>query len=740
MAVLDVPLARTRVSARPIAALLAGGALAWIAFLTFELGRAAYNLGRTDHELRGLHPSAELQVMLAAPLVALALGAVVALARPRALPALTALAAVAAIAAMALLTITSGQSKEALVFAALMGWCWFVGSPLLALLEGEERLLLGWGRVALETTLGIAVLSFSILAIALAAALSDAGMVCVFVLEPMMAALLRLRSPRGRQFWSAAPAVRSSEHEFVEYVALVVLAVSFVVSFGASLAPQVQFDALHYHFAMPRIFLSEGRLIERPDIIQGYFPLGLEMTYVPAYRFGGEATMTLLHWAMAPTLVALVWGGGNRFFGRPAGAISAALIGLAALVTFESSSASSDLAVTVWTVAAGLAVAAYASHPSWRAALMAGLFGGLALTFKIVAGIYVLPLALAFIAGLIIWSRRGPLEAGRDAAAFAAGGLLTGAPWLLIRFFQTGNPVFPLYNNVFKSDRWPPVHERFDLWLYGVGHNIDDAGTVWWQIAVHPWRFGQWLPPWAIGLPALTFVAALLMAPWLPKSRPAVFLALVALLTAGSWFLLSQYHRYGLPAFSLLAMVGGAGIWAAARQLPKPLPAVALTAALSVWFAGGVILTLVMGVPEPYPTRVVLGQESREAFRDRSVADYYPLSYLESVTRGTDDQAAILGYPYNYFVTNRLYDVIVPETLSPFRRIALSGASPGVMARELLDSHIRWLVVDYNPIGGESQWPPDWLARGVLSDAFLQAHTEVAFEKYRVVVYRILDR
>ncbi|HEY7269478.1 MAG TPA: hypothetical protein VH951_06595 [Dehalococcoidia bacterium] len=753
MASLDVAIARSRPAVRPLTLLSAAVALGWIAFLSLELATQAYKLGKSDRLLHGLHLIPELKVMFGAAAICVAVGAAVAVGGSRALAWLKLYAVLAAAVSMAVLALESHQTGEVVVFGGLVLWCWWVGAPLLAALVDERSvssrrsatpdgpegssLLYGAGRVALEVMLGLAVLSFALLAIALPGELTDAGMGAVLAVGAALAAAgwIRWRPLRRPHFDRDLPAAFA----FIEFLALALLLVTLVVSFGASLAPQVQFDALHYHFAMPRIFLADGRFVERPDITQGYFPLGLEMTYTPALRFGGESAMTLMNWITAPALAALVWGGADRHFGRPSGAIAASLIGMAALVTFEASSASSDLAMTAWLVAAAVALAAYVSKPSVRLALVTGLFGGLALTFKIVAGIYVIPLALAFLAALLVVGRHWPRPALSEAASFGVGGAITGLPWLLMRWIQTGNPVFPLYNDVFQSDKWPPVRERFDLWLYGVGHSAGDAGSVWWELAAHPWRFGQWLPPWSMGLPALAFLAAVLMAPGLLKDRPGATMALLAVLAAGSWFLLSQYHRYGLPAVALLAIVAGGGIWAALRQLPRPVAAAAGGALLSVWFAGGLVLTLVMGVPDPYPSDVLLGHENRQTYRDRSTADYFPLQFVENATRGTDEAAAIVGYPYNYFVTNRVYDYTQPPTLSPFSRVALSSETPDQMARDLLASHVRWLIVDYNPVSGESPWPPAYLTSRVLSEAFLKAHTEVAFQQYGVVVYRILD-
>jgi hypothetical protein len=630
------------------------------------------------------------------------------------------------------LSVTSGQVIEVLVFGALLGWAWYVGGSLLAALEGGDSLLTSWPRAAVEAAMGLAALSYAVLAVALLDLLGGASLIGVLILGPLAASALRLRLRTPIWQSEAPPGNTDSQRDFVEYIAIAFISVTLAVTFGGSLAPQTAFDALHYHFAMPRILLSEGGFVERPDIIQSYFPLGMEVAYLPAYRFGGETTMTLLNWATTPMTAALLWGVGNRFFGRPSGSLAAAALCFAPLVIWESVTASSDLAMTFWLIASATAIAAYAARPRAGTALLAGLFAGLAVSFKIVSGIYVIPLALGFAALLILVTPAG--SRATQGLAFAGGGLMAGAPWLLLRWVQTGNPVFPLYNNIFKSDKWAHIHERFDLAFFGIGHELSDFVAVWWEVAAHPWRFGQWHPPWAIGIPVLVFGAALLTLPRLTANRSNAALMSLALLAAIFWFALSQYHRYGLPAFALMALLGGAGLWLALRQLPKPWPAIAATALLTTWFLAGSALGLVTFHPD-YPADVVLGRESRESYQRRSIANYEALRFLDGAMRD-GEEAGTTGYPFNYFVLYPLHDLRDPGPPSTrFRELA--GLAPSEMAQRLLDERIRWLLVDHNRANQEGQ--PEWLREGVLSAHFLDSQTEVAFERGGAVVYRILD-
>jgi hypothetical protein len=704
--------------------------LVWIAGLTLLFALSAFATAR-DEGLLDLAPMGELGLAYALAAIIVVGSLVWSLIRPASsLPAVA--VAGAGIAVAIVLTVTSRQVVEVAVFAGIIAWSWYVGGRILAVLD-PEALLSGPPRPAIGFGLGLASLSYAVLLLSLAGLATTLGLLVVLIALPVLVTLPA--RPRSRDWLSAVRSISGGSLTPVEAAALAFLTAALVASFGVSLSPQVQFDALHYHFAMPRTILDHGRFIERPDIVQSYFPLGLEMVYVPALRFGGESTMTLLHWALAPMAIALVWGAADRFFGRPTGAIAAGLCFLTPLVFMEASSASSDLGMVFWLLAAGLALATYASQPRVRLALMAGVFGGVALTFKLVSATYIVPLAVVFALVLLVQGRR-PTALVKPGLAFALGGALLGMPWLLLRWLQTANPVFPMYNNIFRSDKWEPIHERFDLWLYGIGHGGDAVARVWWEITDNPSVFGQEMPAWAVGPAPLAFVAALVALPLLPRTRPLLALLGLAIFFGLSWFFLSQYHRYGLPSFVLMGLLGAVALAFALDRLPGFAGRAVALVVLAVWFVAGLTVGMAMLEPEPYPRHVVLGSETREAYRQRAIPNYDALLFLDSVTRGTEDKAAMLGYKYNYFVANPVYSMLEPPPLSAFARVLESGLSGQALARELEAAGIRWLLVDWHPIF-PADWPPRYLAKSVLSQEFLDSYAVPMFEKHNVVVYRI---
>jgi hypothetical protein len=707
----------------------AAAILLWFSGLTAAFAISAYRTARDDG-LLDPRPLLELELAFVGGVLAVGVPAVVAAFRPMTRLPLS-LPAVVGVALCGLLAITSRQVVEVAVFVGLLAWSWYVGWRLLALLDPAAEVLDGVARPAVETGTGLVILSYAVLSLGLLGLITTVALVLTLVALPLAVTLVS--RPR---IAAVTPLDLSYEGQPLEVAVLGLLSISLVASFGVSLAPQVQFDALHYHFAMPRFLIDYGRFVERPDIIQSYFPLGLEMAYVPALRFGGETTMTLLHWAFAPMTIAVVWRAADRAFGRPSGALAAAVAFLAPLAFIEASSASSDLAMVFWLAAAAAALASYASRPGWQAAILAGAFGGAALTFKLVSAVYILPLAGAF-AVLLALSRRRPREVLREGCAFAFAGLGLGSPWLVLRWVQTGNPVFPMYNNIFRSDKWEPVNERFDLWLYGIGHGLTEAGRVWLEVTREPSLFGQYLPAWAVGIAPLAFAAAIVGVPLAVRTRQSFVYLALAVLFALSWFLVSQYHRYGLPAYVLMAVAAAPALVFALKGLPQRAVAFIGGALVFVWSTAALAAGMAALEPGPYPRDVVLGRESREAYSDRAIPNYGPLVFLDRVTRDRDEHAAVLGYQYNYFMRNRLYSMLEPAPLSTFRRVIDQGLPAAETARALREAGIYWLVVDWTPLF-PGEWPPRYLAEGVLSPEFLADHTVQVFEKHNVVVYRIV--
>jgi Glycosyltransferase family 87 len=90
-----------------------------------------------------------------------------------------------------------------------------------------------------------------------------------------------------------------------------------------------------------------------------------------------------------------------------------------------------------------------------RRALWAGVAFGVAVAVKLTSGYYV---AAAIFAVLVSSPLATSIRCvGLACASTAACALLLCGPWALWVYHQTGSPVFPLFNEIFRSDWYPPV-------------------------------------------------------------------------------------------------------------------------------------------------------------------------------------------------------------------------------------------------------------------------------------------
>jgi hypothetical protein len=93
--------------------------------------------------------------------------------------------------------------------------------------------------------------------------------------------------------------------------------------------------------------------------------------------------------------------------------------------------------------------------PDTRRALWAGVAFGVAITIKLTSGYYVVAAVAAVLAS-------GPLSASvrqivvMCASTTACALLLCGGWWFWV-YHQTGSPLFPLFNEIFRSDWYPPI-------------------------------------------------------------------------------------------------------------------------------------------------------------------------------------------------------------------------------------------------------------------------------------------
>lgn len=349
-------------------------------------------------------------------------------------------------------------------------------------------------------------------------------------------------------------------------------------------------DLQNYHLYNAWALLH-GRLAVdlAPAGFQGYFNPLLDLPY---YLLG---TGPLAHW---PRLVAAsqgLWYGGMVFMllriatrladlqGRTFGAgdLFAVLTGATGTMAVSQIGMSSNempLAMLVLS-AVCLLLPLCAEDPiarPGRRVLLAGLLCGLAAGLKPTAIVYPPALMCALLAAC--FGRRGAWRLGLLFGAAALGGFLAAYGWWGWRLWSlTGNPVFPMFNQFFRSD-WLPAASGTDPRF------LPRSAGQWLFYPCYWVRENQWLvtetkfadPRYALAMVALVVLAAL---GWFRRKRPEVgaravrMLAVFVALAYVAWLRLFSILRYAIPVEALtglLLLLAVQGLLVAVRKSGSP--------------------------------------------------------------------------------------------------------------------------------------------------------------------------
>ncbi len=374
----------------------------------------------------------------------------------------------------------------------------------------------------------------------------------------------------------------------------------------SSLVPVTDGDALCYHLQVPKVFLIQESVFFDPDLHETVYPLATEMLYMVALAFRGPVACRCIQWVLGLALAA-----NATALARPILGNRAWWAGMVALlvpaVTNGMTAPLNDVALAAFGTAAIAAWVRMHDQPSRRAALVAGVFAGLAVGVKYPA----LVLAGMLFLGILfrpLYKKSTPATPGwadsqRLAAWFAAAALAAGGAWYLRAFLYTGNPVFPFFRSWFGvglDEVLDPIKRPLPITVWNIL-------TALGPLTLQPHRFDSFAHQF--GPIFLLFLPALLL-----EKAPKRVLGLVLL---GYGFLMLCMTQRQSMRFLLIAVgplsVGVAYLaatWRDRRSFPARVLATALIAVLG-------LETCVAMTRAGRAVGTVLGSESSLEFLDR---------------------------------------------------------------------------------------------------------------------------
>ncbi len=441
----------------------------------------------------------------------------------------------------------AGVLAVCVIGVPIRGWSLVVGLlTLAACWEVGERALRGLGAdelAALVPTAWLAGVGLLTAAVLCLGRLSvtywfTGGLLIILVGATGLTRLCR----RGLPHRSAVREATSGTALATACAVLVLLDLAWLAVY--TFAPEMGFDPLSAKGWLPQ-FWAAGHGIDAVHSHPQFATAGdAQVLAVPGHTLGAGDVGRWMQYGTGVAITSTVWWWGRRF--GALGPIAALATVASPTFAFQAGTADDDLLLVFGAI--GLVLAVYtlldqprADRAAFRTGVALGLLGGAVLTLKL----HLAYLDAAMLGG---WVLAGGVRATALARAggVAVGTVLTAALPFATRIIDYQNPVFPAYNNVFRSKYWPPVNEHFNFPFWPDAPRLGILTWPWESLkAANPLiDIGS---PGFLGLLLAGAVGGLFMAVPAWRARPTRVVWVAMTLALLCWYLQLRYLRYLMP-------------------------------------------------------------------------------------------------------------------------------------------------------------------------------------------------
>lgn len=213
-------------------------------------------------------------------------------------------------------------------------------------------------------------------------------------------------------------------------------------------------DVFCYHLAVPKVFIRHHSLnVFNPYSKGMVIPFNIQMLYTLALLLKDEMFASTIHLGFGGLTLVAILIFCRRYFDWKVGIIASALYYTAFVIWFMGTIPMLENSVSVYGLLTFYLLWRLHETGEEKYISLAAVFTGLNLATKF-ATIPILLLGPV----LVIWGLKFSLKkswpfALKKAAKFILISLLVVSPWMIRSFIVTGNPVYPLYNEIFTSSK-----------------------------------------------------------------------------------------------------------------------------------------------------------------------------------------------------------------------------------------------------------------------------------------------
>ena len=449
--------------------------------------------------------------------------------------------------------------------------CAGAGRFLLAVFKAPSMNL--YEDVTFSAALGLLVMAQAVLGLAVAGLLYRSAVAFLLLISLGLGAWSLKTNPPTP---SSGPAAKPGLGDFM---ALLLLGTALLLGLAGALSPEVFYDSLVFHLAVPNLYVIKHRLMDMPhNIFSNLFQLHL-MLYTAGLLLKDEFVPKLTNYAAGVLSVLTILGLAKRHLTLRTG-LWAALIFFTVPQTLVSSwSCGTEMLLTFFSLTALAAIMRFQpGAPLWL--FLGAALAGAAMAVKATGLLPAFGIALV----LAYRSRGNPVTVLRTLLIFGLIAAIPVLPWLVKNHVYRHNPLFPFLTSVFGT---PETADAGKIQLFmSESRQLGTPGVLAWLS--RPWNItmgdivnSQLFSPLFLFLLPLLFLLG-------PAGSAAQAFWLYFLVVWLSWSWTSTQVRFLMPAYPAAALVIAAALegrtFAALKRILSVI--VLLAAVLGLYWGG----------------------------------------------------------------------------------------------------------------------------------------------------------
>lgn len=464
----------------------------------------------------------------------------------------------------------------------------------------------------------------------------------ILFLTPFALNASRLHVLKALVISAFAPSKQPAQHLFLKLL----VGYFFSLYLVAAIAPESGYDALAMHLALPaKVYDSHYWPFDVTEYIWAVMPMGGDWAYTAAYFLGGELAARLLNLAFLVLLAQALYIAVKRKTSQRT-AIAIVLFFLSMPLTYlETTTLFIENIWAGFLFAATLALLRYSESGSRSDFYLLSALSGAAMATKVMT-ISALP-AMALFGAIYLWRYETPKGVPKVLAVSLAIFLTFSLSPYVTAYIQTGNPVFPFFNELFKSPYFA-IDANFNNPLFN--HSL--TLTTLYDATFFSSKYLE-ASPGALGLHLFVLIPLGVAATAMNRERFAVMALTISATMIVIIFSKQSYLRYIFPTIPLFLLLAGYAIEDIrhnSRWLTRTVASILTLATIFNWY----LLPSAGWHNRGFPIAALASPENRESFLNQRVPVRSAIEFINAAY-GDSAGVALLTAPYVAKIKGRAF-------------------------------------------------------------------------------------